>query len=60
MLLRLLILILFCSTALNAQADIIRESYAFAELGKPKYDVNFTHFDYVNPAAPKGGKITRR
>lgn len=58
MLLRLLILILFCSTALNAQADIIRESYAFAELGKPKYDVNFTHFDYVNPAAPKGGKIT--
>ena len=23
----------------------------------PKYPVNFKHFDYVNPAAPKGGKI---
>jgi len=27
-------------------------------LGEPKYDANFTHFDYVNPAAPKGGNIT--
>jgi len=24
----------------------------------PKYSPNFTHFDYVNPDAPKGGKIT--
>lgn len=23
----------------------------------PKYSANFKHFDYVNPAAPKGGKI---
>jgi microcin C transport system substrate-binding protein len=22
-------------------------------IGEPKYAVNFTHFDYVNPAAPK-------
>jgi ABC-type oligopeptide transport system, periplasmic component len=26
--------------------------------GKPKYPENFTHFDYVNPQAPKGGKVT--
>ncbi|AUX95487.1 extracellular solute-binding protein [Mixta gaviniae] len=58
MLCRLLILILVFGSALSAQADIIRESYAFAELGEPKYGVGFTHFDYVNPAAPKGGKIT--
>jgi microcin C transport system substrate-binding protein len=36
----------------------IHESYAFAQLGEPKYAVNFSHYDYVNPAAPKGGKIT--
>tara|TARA_Y100000780_G_scaffold229281_1_gene248692 strand:- start:207 stop:2051 length:1845 start_codon:yes stop_codon:yes gene_type:complete len=23
----------------------------------PKYDANFTHFDYVNPDAPKGGTL---
>jgi len=23
----------------------------------PKYSVSFKHFDYVNPDAPKGGKI---
>ena len=23
----------------------------------PKYSKNFTHFDYVNPSAPKGGKL---
>lgn len=25
--------------------------------GPPKYSENFTHFDYVNPRAPKGGKV---
>ena len=24
-------------------------------MGEPKYPVDFTHFDYVNPDAPKGG-----
>ncbi len=41
-----------------AQAQEIKESYAFAVLGEPKYAFNFDHFDYVNPAAPKGGEIT--
>ncbi|MDL2229312.1 extracellular solute-binding protein [Treponema sp. OttesenSCG-928-L16] len=26
--------------------------------GEPKYKSGFTHFDYVNPKAPKGGAIT--
>src|SRR5690606_17797390 len=30
----------------------------FAVLGEPKYAAHFTHFDYVNPAAPKGGSVT--
>lgn len=25
---------------------------------EPKYQPGFTHFDYVNPVAPKGGKVT--
>ncbi len=32
-----------------------KKGYAFAVLGEPKYAFNFDHFDYVNPAAPKGG-----
>jgi microcin C transport system substrate-binding protein len=45
-------------TSLLAQAQTIKESDAFAVIGEPKYAVNFTHFDYVNPAAPKGGNVT--
>ncbi|MBE6467269.1 MAG: ABC transporter substrate-binding protein [Alphaproteobacteria bacterium] len=31
---------------------------SFSLTNIPKYDANFTHFAYVNPKAPKGGKIT--
>ena len=47
-----------CLLSLSAQAEVIQDSYAFAILGEPKYVSNFTNFDYVNPAAPKGGQIT--
>lgn len=30
---------------------------AIAMLGTPKYAADFTHFDYVNPTAPKGGTL---
>lgn len=30
-------------------------AHAMAMNGKPKYGPDFTHFDYVNPNAPKGG-----
>lgn len=26
-------------------------------MGSPKYPADFKHFDYVNPAAPKGGLL---
>ena len=29
----------------------------FAEFGEPLYPPDFTHFDYVNPEAPRGGSI---
>ena len=31
--------------------------HAFAIYGAPKYGSDFTHFEYVNPAAPKGGTL---
>jgi microcin C transport system substrate-binding protein len=51
----LLLLALF---SLSSQAQTIKESDAFAIIGEPKYAVDFHHFDYVNPDAPKGGGIT--
>ena len=32
-------------------------SYAVAKTGEPAYGPDFTHFDYVNPEAPKGGTV---
>lgn len=48
--------VMFCLFAVIpfSQASTIKESYAFAVLGEPKYAFNFSHFDYANPAAPKG------
>lgn len=51
-------LLLLVLASLSSQAQTIKENIAFAVIGEPKYAVNFTHFDYVNPAAPKGGKVT--
>ena len=31
--------------------------HAYAAFGQPKYPRGFSHFDYVNPAAPKGGTV---
>lgn len=39
------------SSALSTQ------TYALSIYGNPKYPKNFTHFDYVNPNAPKGGTL---
>jgi len=37
--------------------ESIKQSHGFALYGDLKYSPSFTHLDYVNPAAPKGGKI---
>ena len=31
--------------------------HALSLIGEPKYAANFKHFDYVNPNAPKGGRV---
>lgn len=42
--------------ALAAEAGI-HTGHAIAMFGEPKYPADFKHFDYVNPAAPKGGEM---
>ncbi|CAM3332757.1 extracellular solute-binding protein [Helicobacter labetoulli] len=46
-----LILCAFATAATSTQ------TYALSIYGNPKYPKNFTHFDYVNPNAPKGGTL---
>ena len=48
----LLLFVLFLLVARFAQAG-----HALALGYVPKYPANFSHFDYVNPAAPKGGEV---
>lgn len=38
-------------------ATLTEPQPAIAMHGKPKYGPNFTHFDYTNPDAPKGGTL---
>ncbi len=42
---------------LPALADEPVNGNGIAMHGEPKYKKDFKHFDYVNPAAPKGGEI---
>lgn len=55
---RVVTALLFAALSFGLKAETINEGYAFSILGEPKYSDDFTHFDYVNPAAPKGGNIT--
>lgn len=41
----------------NVDANVIVRAHAIAMHGRPKYQAGFTHFDYVNPDAPKGGTV---
>lgn len=50
-------LIIFIFASYSALAEKINESYAFAQLGEPRYATDFTHYEYVNPSAPKGGNV---
>lgn len=46
------------STSLAIGDEGVQTSgHAIAMHGKPKYPASFSHFDYVNPDAPKGGQL---
>lgn len=42
-----------------AQGGTNGPAHAIAMHGTPKYSTDFTHFDYVNPDAPKGGAVVQ-
>ena len=52
----LLFVVSFIPCCVFASIQII-ESHGFALHGDLKYPNNFSHFDYVNPDAPKGGTL---
>ncbi|MEO7030765.1 MAG: extracellular solute-binding protein, partial [Herbaspirillum sp.] len=51
------LLLLLCLTILFGHAGNVLAAHAFALYDAPKYPADFTHFDYVNPNAPKGGTL---
>ncbi len=51
-----ILFILFIIISFPSSADI-NISHAIAMHGEPKYKKDFTHVDYVNPNAYKGGKV---
>ena len=46
---------LLCALVLSGNP--VWAAHAYAQFGDIKYPPGFTHFDYVNPDAPKGGEI---
>jgi microcin C transport system substrate-binding protein len=45
-------------SALQAFSQDIIKSHGYSFFGDLKYAEDYTHFDYVNPDAPKGGEIS--
>ena len=41
------------------RADDLIKHHALSLIGAPKYGADFNHFDWVNPDAPKGGRVRR-
>lgn len=51
------IVILACSVIAGAEATPPDYQHGISLLHELKYDVDFKHFDYANPDAPKGGRL---
>lgn len=53
---RLLLALALCAAAIGITKPA-RAVCAIAQYGAPKYTAGFTHFDYVNPDAPRDGTL---
>ena len=40
-----------------SRADTLKKHHALSLIGEPQYGPEFTHFNWVNPNAPKGGRV---
>ncbi|OED45782.1 hypothetical protein ACH42_04660 [Endozoicomonas sp. (ex Bugula neritina AB1)] len=47
-------------TALSFSAPTQKQHHAISLYGQPKYGPDSTHFNYINPIAPKGGALKQR
>lgn len=56
-LMRPILLLLICLGLSFPSFATISESHGYAQFGTLKYPENFTHFDWANPDAPKGGRL---
>jgi len=49
---------LFLALLAGVGINAVQASQGISQYGKPKYADGFSHFDYVNPNAPRGGTLT--
>lgn len=54
----LLAAVCLCFATARAGADTPEPGHGLSIFGDLKYPADFTHFDYVNPDAPKGGTLS--
>ncbi|MBX9591578.1 MAG: extracellular solute-binding protein [Hyphomonadaceae bacterium] len=52
----LAVLLTLWPSAVSA-SDAPRKQHALSLIGEPKYGPDFKHFDWVNPSAPRGGRV---
>jgi len=52
-------LIAAAAGAAECGGDEVQSAHAIAMHGEPRYAAGFTHFDYANPGAPRGGTLRR-
>lgn len=57
MLIRLPVLTILLLLAAAPTQAAVTESHGYAQFGVLKYPAHFSHFDWVNPDAPKGGSL---
>lgn len=55
--LKLLYALLLTTLLCPAASAAVYKQHGYAVFGQPKYTRDFTHLDYVNPDAPKGGTL---
>ena len=49
--------LLAIASPVASASDTVTKHHALSLIGTPKYAPDFKHFDWVNPSAPKGGRV---
>ena len=51
------IAVLLALSPVASASDTPKKHHALSLIGEPAYGPDFTHFDWANPNAPKGGRV---